>query len=93
MDDTTLVNELKKRLSITDNYHDEMLLTFANDTKDYLKAGGVSSELLESDKALGILARGVIDLWNNTPSGGSFSPVFLQRAVQMIAESEAEEES
>lgn len=91
MDDETLVKELKSRLAITDNYHDAMLLAFANDTKDYLKAGGVSAELLESEKALGILTRGVIDLWNNTPSGGSFSPLFLQRAIQLIAESEESE--
>ena len=86
MTDDELLQEIKTRLSITDEYHDKMLLSFIQDTKDYLISVGITSEILEDKKALGILARGVVDLWNNQPSEGEFSKMFTQRAIQLRAE-------
>lgn len=86
MTDDELLEQVKLRLSITDEFHDEMLKCFIEDTKDYLRAVGITDELLSDKKSLGIIARGVVDLWNNKPSDGSFSSVFYQRAIQLRAE-------
>jgi hypothetical protein len=86
MDDATILTEVKKRLAITDTFHDDMLSAFIDDTKDYLRAVGITDALLSDKKSLGILTRGVVDLWNNKPSDGSFSQMFYQRAIQLRAE-------
>lgn len=86
MTDDELLQEIKTRLTITDTYHDPMLSAYIEDTKDYLRSVGITDELLNDKKALGIIARGVIDLWNNNPSEGSFSKMFYQRAIQLRAE-------
>ena len=86
MSDDELLQEIKTRLAITDTYHDKMLTCFIQDTKDYLISVGITEELLSNSKALGLLARGVVDLWNNKPSDGKFSQVFYQRAIQLRAE-------
>ena len=86
MSDDEILQEIKTRLSITDSYHDQLLSSFIQDTKDYLKSVGITDELLNDKKSLGILARGVVDLWNNKPSDGEFSKIFIQRAIQLRAE-------
>lgn len=86
MTDDEILQEVKKRLAITDTYHDDLLASFIQDTKDYLISVGITDEILTDKKALGILARGVVDLWNNKPSDGEFSKVFYQRAIQLRAE-------
>lgn len=86
MTDDEILQEIKTRLSVTDTYHDKMLSCFIQDTKDYLKSVGITDEILADKKALGILARGVVDLWNNKPSDGEFSKIFYQRAIQLRAE-------
>lgn len=86
MTDNEILQEVKIRLAITDTYHDKLLSSFIQDTKDYLTSVGITDEILTDKKALGILARGVVDLWNNKPSDGEFSKVFYQRAIQLRAE-------
>lgn len=86
MTDDEILQEVKTRLTITDTFHDEMLKAFIGDTKDYLRAVGITDEILSDKKSLGILTRGVVDLWNNSPSDGSFSSIFIQRAIQLRAE-------
>lgn len=86
MTDDEILQEVKKRLTITDTFHDEMLMSFIQDTMDYLKSVGITETLLRDKKSLGILARGVVDLWNNSPSNGQFSSMFYQRAIQLRAE-------
>ena len=78
-----LIEEIKIRLSITGNHHDSLLLAYANDTKEYLLSAGVPLEVLESKKSIGVIARGVSDLWNGE---GKFSDMFYQRAIQLKAE-------
>lgn len=78
-----LIEEIKTRLAITGNHHDSLLLAYANDTKEYLLSAGVSLEVLESEKSIGIIARGVSDMWNGE---GKFSEMFYQRAIQLTAE-------
>ena len=86
MTDDEILQEVKIRLAITDTYHDKLLSSFIQDAKDYLTSVGITDEILADKKALGILARGVVDLWNNKPSDGEFSKVFYQRAIQLRAE-------
>lgn len=81
-----LLKEIKDRLSITDDFHNDLLSGFATDTKDYLRSAGVKDAVIESEKSIGVIARGVADLWNFGSGDGKFSEVFYQRAIQLTFE-------
>lgn len=86
MDETQLLEEIKKRLSVTGDYHDELLKGLASDVKCYLISAGVKEEIANSSVAVGCIARGVADLWNFGSGEGTFSELFKQRAIQLTFE-------
>ena len=83
MDDTGLIDGIKIRLGVTGMYHDELLFAYADDVKAYLLSGGVAQDIIDSEKSLGVIARGVADLWNYGAGDGKFSEVFYQRMTQL----------
>lgn len=78
-----LLTEVKARLGITGNYHDDAILGYIDDVKGFLASGGVHATVLKSDKAVGLIARGVLDLWNYGAGDGTLSPYFYQRLTQL----------
>lgn len=81
-----ILEEVKVRLGVTGYYHDEALTGFIEDVKFYLKSTGISEETINSDKAVGCIARGVADLWNMGAGQGVWSKVFYERAIQLALE-------
>lgn len=81
--DEELVNEIKKRLGITGEHHDSLLLAYANDTKEFMHAGGIPADVVDSEASVGLISRGVADLWNLGAGQGVFSGFFHQRVTQM----------
>lgn len=79
----TLLDEVKTRLAITGTYHDTLLSAYIDDVKAYLKSAGVDAE---SISAVGVIARGVADLWNFGSGEGKFSTIFYERVSQMAIE-------
>lgn len=78
-----LVEEVKKRLGLTGTFHDELIGALIEDVKVFMLDGGVAEALLNSDKAVGCISRGVADLWNYGSGDGRFSEVFFQRMIQL----------
>ena len=89
MTDSELLIKVKTALLIGGTYHDEMLKIYIVEVKDFLKSAGVVNEILQSEKIVGIVSRGVADLWNYGAGAGSLSPYFMQRATQLVAETGA----
>ena len=83
MDDAELLNGIKVRLGITGDYHDGLLLAYAQDVKDYMLSGGVTPRVINGSTSIGCIARGVADLWNYGSGEGKFSEVFYQRVIQL----------
>lgn len=81
--DAELVEAIKTRLSITGNYHDALLLAYAEDVKAFMLSGGVAKIIIDSKKSIGVIARGVADLWNYGAGDGKFSEQFFQRMTQL----------
>jgi len=48
-------------------------------------------DLLESDASVGLLIRGVADLWNLSSGEVKFSPYFMQRLIQLVTMPAVEE--
>lgn len=78
-----LLTEIKTRLSLTGTFHDGLITALANDVKEYITSAGANAE---SDAAVGVIARGVADLWNFGSGDGKFSDVFYQRVSQLVIE-------
>lgn len=89
MTDVVLLAKVKTALLIGGTYHDEMLKIYIDEVKYFLKSAGVADEILQSEKIVGIVSRGVSDLWNYGAGSGTLSPYFMQRAAQLAAETGA----
>lgn len=86
-----LLRRVKNALGITGDYQDDTLVEHINEVKDMLQDSGVRAAVVESDKAVGVISRGVSDLWNLGAGGGALSPVFFQRVIQLAYKPETEE--
>lgn len=87
MTDIDLVSNIKTRLGITGNYHDDLLAAHAADVKEFLIGAGVSEEIVNSEKSVGVITRGVSDLWDYGSGNGKFSQTFNQMAIQLALRS------
>lgn len=73
------LSDVKSALGITGDYQDSPLQMWMDEVVAVLKDAGVS----ESTMTVGIIARGVSDLWNYGAGDGKLSPYFMQRATQL----------
>ena len=85
-----LLARVKLSIGVTGNYQDGTLEEHIKDVKDILRDAGVRAAVVDSDKAVGCIARGVSDLWNLGAGGGVLSPVFFQRVIQLAYKPETE---
>ena len=92
-----MLEKVKTMLGITGTYQDETIQRYIEEVKQFLIDGGVDKKIVDADTSVGVIARGVADLWNYGSGGTSFSPYFLQRATQLSykdkEEKQVEEES
>lgn len=79
-----LLIKVKKSLGITGDYQDETLTEYIYEVMEFLSDAGVSEAVLQSDSVIGVVTRGVSDLWNYGSGGTTLSPYFMQRAIQLI---------
>lgn len=79
---TTLEN-VKSALGITGDYQDATLQNYFDEVVSFLIDSGVSN----ANITVGIVARGVSDLWNYGDGEGKLSPYFMQRATQLAYKS------
>ena len=91
----TILNEVKAGLGITGSYQDDTINQYIVEVKQYLLDGGVAEEVVEAESTKGTIIRGVSDLWNYGSGGTSFSPYFVQRAIQLACKTsdDVEEET
>ena len=71
------LEKVKESLMITGNFHDSTLNIYIDEVVAYLKDAGV----LETNITVGIVCRGVADLWAG--GSGAFSSYFRERAIQL----------
>jgi predicted metal-dependent peptidase len=81
-----LLMKVKAAMGVTGDYQDETIQVYIDEVKAFLLSAGVHATVLRSDKAVGIIARGVMDLWNYGAGDGKLSPYFYQRVTQLAFE-------
>lgn len=88
MAEIDLLTEVKTRLGVTGDYHDNLLKGYIEDVKNYLRGAGVSDLTLSSNISVGVIARGVADIWNYGSGDGKFSEMFYNLAIQLALRGE-----
>lgn len=83
MTDAELLTKVKIALGITGTYQDATLSLYIEEVKNYLINAGVSLQILDSSVSVGVIVRGVSDLWNYGMGTASLSEYFIQRAIQL----------
>lgn len=78
-----MLEQVKANLGITGTYQDTTIQGYIDEVKQYLLDGGVDESVVNSVASVGIITRGVADLWNYGSGGTSLSPYFIQRAIQL----------
>lgn len=84
MNEKEQLQRVKEALNITGEYQDQALLVYIRDLKEYLADAGVSEEKINSSAVIGVLSRGVSDLWNYGSGSGTLSPYFKERVIQLV---------
>lgn len=86
MTDEELLTKVKCGLGITGTYQDETLKVYIAEVKQFLIDAGVNSAVVNSSKSVGVIVRGVSDLWNYGSGNAELSQYFMQRATQLAYE-------
>lgn len=74
-----MLEKVKTALGITGTYQDGLLAEYISEVTAFLSDAGVPS----ASQTVGIVARGVADLWNYGAGDGKLSEYFIQRAIQL----------
>lgn len=74
-----MTDDVKKALGITGDYLDDTLNFYIEEVTDFARNAGVKFE----DISVGLVARGVSDLWNYGAGEGKLSDYFIQRCKQL----------
>lgn len=83
MTEKELLAKIKTGLGITGDYQDEALLFYIDEVKNFMRLAGVPSTVVDSSEAVGVISRGVADLWNYGSGSVKLSEYFTQRVIQL----------
>lgn len=83
-----MLEKIKTNIGLTGSYQDETIKGYIEEVKQFLIDAGVPKNVVEADTSVGIISRGVSDLWNYGSGNASLSPYFMQRAIQLASKKE-----
>lgn len=81
MTDANILTGVKNALGITGNFMDDTLNVYIEEVTSYMSNAGVTDSIILA--SVGVIARGVNDLWNNNAGAGKLSPYFYDRVTQL----------
>lgn len=85
MTDVAILSGVKNALGVTGNFMDATISLYIDEVTDYMTNAGVNAALIAA--SVGVIARGVNDLWNNNAGNGKLSPYFYDRVSQLVLKS------
>lgn len=82
MTEIEMLEKVKSAIGVGGTYQDVTIQIYIDEVKDYLSCAGISESIINSKKALGVIVRGVLDLWDYG-NGGKLSEYFMHRVTQL----------
>lgn len=81
-DNKELLVKVKQALNIGGSYQDNTLQIYIDEVKAYIVGAGVPKDKV--DTYVGVISRGVADLWNYGSGEAKLSNYFMQRVAQIV---------
>lgn len=81
MADTATLTAVKNALGITGSFMDATISLWIDEVTNYMASAGIPTAQIAV--SVGVIARGVNDLWNNGAGNGKLSPYFYDRCSQL----------
>lgn len=78
-----MLEKVKKGLGVSGTYQDDTLQLYINEVKEFMRNAGVTQSTIDGSESVGVIIRGVADLWNYGAGSTELSPYFLQRVTQL----------
>lgn len=78
-----ILKKVKSALGVTGDYLNETLTIYIDEVKSFLSFAGVSESTINSGVSVGVICRGVADLWNYGAGNAQLSDYFKQRVTQL----------
>lgn len=85
MADATILAGVKAALGVTSDFMDTTISVYIDDVTDYMSGAGVPDSVIAA--SVGVIARGVNDIWTNTSGVAKYSPYFYDRVSQLVLRS------
>lgn len=79
MAEVNLLEKVKTLNGFTGTYQDDLIKSYIDEVKEYLMDGGVQKEIVDAPTSVGVIARGVSDLYYDD----SLSNYFRERVIQL----------
>lgn len=86
------LEDVKAMIGITGTYQDKTVNGYAKEAISYMVDAGVKADIARGVGAVGVVARGVADLWNYGSGEGKLSPYFKERVIQLAYKTEEKED-
>lgn len=88
-----MLEKVKSMLGISGNYQDNAIQCYIDEVKQFMIDAGVSNDVVDSEVSIGVISRGVLDLWNYSGGDTRLSPYFYQRVIQLASKKNEQDEN
>jgi hypothetical protein len=85
MADAAILAGVKAALGVTSDFMDTTISVYIDDVTDYMSGAGVPDSVIAA--SVGVIARGVNDLWAASSGDAKYSPYFYDRVSQLVLRS------
>lgn len=85
MADAAILAGVKAALGVTSDFMDTTISVYIDDVTDYMSGAGVPDNVIAT--SVGVIARGVNDLWTASSGDAKYSPYFYDRVSQLVLRS------
>lgn len=85
MADAAILAGVKAALGVTSDFMDATISIYIDDVTDYMSGAGVPDSVIAA--SVGVIARGVNDLWTASSGDAKYSPYFYDRVSQLVLRS------
>lgn len=83
IENDALLEKVKGFLGVTGTFNNDNISMLIDDVKYYLMDAGAHEIAVNSEAAVGVIARGVDDMWSLGSGTVNLSPYFKERAAQL----------
>jgi hypothetical protein len=85
MADAAILAGVKAALGVTSDFMDTTISIYIDEVTDYMSGAGVPDNVIAA--SVGVIARGVNDLWTASSGDAKYSPYFYDRVSQLVLRS------